>query len=71
MSYARYHIAGIIGGEKTSPVWKCKLKFVNIESVKLKKYGTKPPHAIVAMLMRHCLLSVKELKEVNKKVQQS
>ena len=31
-----YRIAGNIGGEKTLAVWRCKLKIVNIKSVKLK-----------------------------------
>ena len=36
-----YRIAGNIGGEKTLAVWRCKLKFVNIKSVKLKiRYKT-------------------------------
>ena len=36
-----YCIAGNIGGKKTLAVWQCKLKFVNIKSIKLKiRYTT-------------------------------
>ena len=77
-----YRIAGKTGREKTLPVWQCKLKFVNVKFVMLKKKNSTKPHEIISILKcrvremippegNDCtLLSAKELKEVNKKVHQ-
>ena len=77
-----YDIARNIGREKTLAVWRCKLNFVNIKSVKLKiQYKTTCDCRHVKVLQKserndtawqEQLYSsiAKELKEDNKKVQQ-